>query len=274
MQEQRSAARFLFDHFFLTDIGVKGAMRDLGVTEETVAAWEASAKAILGFLNMHFSLHDFVLGGQPSTGDFGLLGPLYAHLYKDPVPGAMMHREFPNVVAWCERLHDQGGGDAVIRPGAMWLPGDVIPETLMPVLQVFFTEMWPVLKSTCYVLKSYQLSPGKALPGKSFNPESADQQRKGPLTHTFSLPFDAHGCPGGLSRGRRMVVPYHIWMLQRLEATLETAPASEELLSCLSGGLELLKLPDLLHGCRVQKVRGRIFPWTEPLAPRTPVSKL
>jgi len=226
-------------------------MRDLGVTEETVAAWEASARAILGLLNTHFSLHNFVLGGQPSTGDFGLLGPLYAHLYKDPVPGDMMRNEFPHVARWCERLHDQGGGDAVDRPEATWLSGDVIPDTLMPVLQVFFAEMWPVLESTCHVLKAYRMRPGHALPGKSFNAESADQQWKGPLTHSFSLPFDAHGRPGGLSQGTRMVVPYQVWMLQRLEATLDLAPASKNLLSDISGGLELLKLSTLLHGCRV-----------------------
>jgi glutathione S-transferase len=44
---QRSAARFLFDQCLLTEVGIKGHMRCLGVTDGTVAAWEASCDRIL-----------------------------------------------------------------------------------------------------------------------------------------------------------------------------------------------------------------------------------
>ena len=58
-------------------------MRALGVTWDTVAAWEASCKRILGLLEDHLKVYPFVLGHSPSTADFGLLGPIYAHLYRD-----------------------------------------------------------------------------------------------------------------------------------------------------------------------------------------------
>ena len=32
----------------------------------------------------------FLLGHRPSIGDFGLLAPIYAHLYRDPVPGFIL----------------------------------------------------------------------------------------------------------------------------------------------------------------------------------------
>eukprot|EP00966_Prymnesium_polylepis_P193231 4478808-Prymnesium_polylepis.1 len=96
---QERTGRFLIDTVLLTDVGIKGALRDLGVTENTVAAWEASCRAVLRAFDDHLAAHHYVLGGGPSTADFGLLGPLYAHLYRDPVPAAMMRAEFPRVAA-------------------------------------------------------------------------------------------------------------------------------------------------------------------------------
>jgi len=70
---------------------------------------------------------------------------------------------------------------------------------------------------------------------------------------------------GGL-RARRMVVPYHVWMLQRLADVLRDCVRSEvgrgridAVLSQLPNGLKLLRLDDELLGCRVRKVGGRIF---------------
>ena len=133
----------------------------------------------------------------------------------DPVPRAMMVQEYPRVCRWAERLHegDLGDGD--------WLLDDFIPSTLFPILQVFFTEMWPVLKSTCKIVTDYCHGCSRmALPGKSFSPAHPDQIGNGPLVHDFLLPFGPLGEENGQTRGRRMVVPYQLWMLQRLEATV------------------------------------------------------
>lgn len=48
-----------------------------------------------------------------------------------------------------------------------------------------------------------------------------------------------------------MIIPYQLWMLQRLEAEVVSAPLSslQEL-----GCEQLLKLPELLRGCRLRKV--------------------
>jgi len=66
--------------------------------------------------------------------------------------------------------------------------------------------------------------------------------------------------------GRRMVIPYQIWMLQRVERVLAActtdAPgraAIEELLAGFEGGPELLELARLLAGCRIRKEGGRLF---------------
>lgn len=103
---------------------------------------------------------------------------------------------------------------------------------------------------------------GSPLPGKSFNASHPDQTGSGPLVHDFTLPFDAAGKPGGAaSRGRRMVVPHQVWMLQRLEGALPLGdPRLAGLLRPLRGGEQLLGLPALLRDCRLLKRGGRLYP--------------
>ena len=258
--EKCRTARWLFDNVMLTEIGVKDGMRCLGVSWDTVAAWEASCKNVLQIFEAHLAVHDYVLGGRPSTADFGLLGPLYAHLYKDPVPGEMIRRQFPLVAKWIVRCHDGLVGRS---DNGDWLPDDDIPESILPMLGVFFSEMWPVLQSSCHIISRYLASThnrSNPLPGKSFSASHPDQMRSGPLVHNFTLPFDKSGRPGGTSHGRRMVLPYQVWMLQRLEPTIQQHSTEVgKLLRRVAGGMPLLDLSTLLDGCRVRKQGGRIY---------------
>ena len=53
---QRRTGKWLVDHVMLSGVGVVGAMRALGVTWATVAAWEASCKRLLGMLEEHLKV--------------------------------------------------------------------------------------------------------------------------------------------------------------------------------------------------------------------------
>ena len=271
---------------FLNNVfkGVRESLERLGVTRDTEPAWQASQHHLLGLLEAHFARHDYVFGGAPSLADFGILGPLYAQLYRDAVSGFALRTHFPLVSEWVERTNGEGAlnarmygqklyslderGRLVGRPATSddgaWLPDDRIPETLLPILGVFFDEMWPVLRSSARVLTEYIGSathpPGAELPGGTFMPLpgfEALQTGKGELTHAFEI---------GDVRGRRMVVPYQIWMLQRLERALDACTASESGRAAIEGfladfarGPELLELDSLLAGCRVRKDGGRLF---------------
>ena len=63
-----------------------------------------------------------------------------------------------------------------------------------------------------------------------------------------------------------MVVPYQMWMLQRVASALEACTASAagrnaigSLLSGFEAGEELLDLDTLLAGCRTRKVGARLY---------------
>ena len=254
----------------------------LGVNESTESAWQASQHRILERLEAHFSVHDYILGGKPSLADYGLLGPLYAHLYRDAVPGFALRTHFPLVAEWVERTNGEGAlnsrsygqrlysldadGELVGRvansDGGEWLPDDALAESLLPVLEVFFEEMWPVLQSSMRVLSEFIASPehqgGEELPGKSFTVTpgfEALQTGTGALTHDFEI--------GGI-RERRMVMPYQVWMLQRISTAMDRfTDAGREsvasLLASFKGGPELGALASDLAHCRLRKEGARIY---------------
>ncbi len=264
--------------------GVYAGLVHLGCDATTERAWQASQHRLLERLETHFGAHDYVLGGRPSLGDYGLLGPLYAHLYRDAVPGFALRTHFPIVSEWVERTNGEGALNARMfgqklygldgegrlqgRPatsdGGEWLPDDALAPTLDPIIALFFDELWPVLRSSAQVLRAFIARPdfeaGGELPGKTFTATpgfETHQTGEGALTHEFEV----HG-----ARGRRMVVPYQIWMLQRLESVLSRVVQHEAGRSSLEawlgrfeGGSELLDLRSLLEGCRVEKRGARLF---------------
>ncbi len=264
--------------------GVYAGLVQLGCDARTEAAWQASQHRVLGLLEAHFARHDHVFGGRPSLADFALLGPLYAHLYRDAVSGFALRTHFPLVCEWVERTNGEGAlnarmhgqqlyslgpdGALVGRPatsdGGEWLGGDAIPATLEPVIGVFFDEMWPVLADAARALAAFVASPahvrGGELPGKTFTATpgfEAHQSGDGALTHAFTI--------GGVA-ARRMVVPYQMWMLARLAREIDACRARPEGRAALDPwlarfprGRELLELDRLLAGCRVEKRGARLF---------------
>ena len=250
-------------------VGPLSGLVDLGINANTQQSWEASYHRIMKVLDTHFGIHDFVLGGRPSLGDFALMGPLYAHLFRDAVPGYEMRLRYPLVAEWVERangvnalnartygqqiytLGDNGElrGEVACSDDGEWLPDDAVPDTLHPLLDILFEEMWPCLENSMRALREFLGSAhhtaGAELPGKSFfaTPGFEEFQRDGgPLTHTFRI---------GEISAERMVIPYHAWMLQRIEAN--TDPEAR------IGTHGRAGLAALVSGCRVRKRGGRIF---------------
>ena len=118
----------------------------LGVTSETIPAIEQSFAELLDTLEAHFTDHPYLLGGQPSIGDYGLLGPLFAHLGRDPVPCGIMKQRSPRVFRWVERMNapDTDIPEYGAYP-AHYLPDDELPATLAPLLAQMGEELFPEL---------------------------------------------------------------------------------------------------------------------------------
>jgi len=167
-----------------------GFLPMLGITDNTQAAIEDwYENDFLRALDRHFDAHDFLFGSVPTIGDFGLLGPLYAHLGRDPYPGALMRQAAPNVAAWVERMNRAQDCDGEL------LPNGEVPATLTPVFRRMFDEHWPVLVDTALRLGQWAAeNEGPEVPRKIGE-------------HDFKI---------GNVTETRAVLPYSVWMMQRV----------------------------------------------------------
>ena len=150
------------------------------------------------------------------------------------------------------------GREAMSDDGA-WLPDDEVPATLIPILQIFFEQMWPFLTSSISALSAFIASDkheiGNELPRKSFTATPGFEEYQtgeGLLT----VPFEMGG-----AAARRMVVPTQIWMLQRMSAAMAAADQAElaDWLKQFSRGEEILTLDEMMADCRIDKQGGRLL---------------
>ena len=177
-----------------------GSVPVLGITAATIPAIEAVYLELLGQLDAHFAQYDFLLGSRPSIGDFGLMGPLYAHLGRDPVPRALMQERAPNVFAWVERMN------APVPLSGEFLADDEIPPTLLPVLQTMCRDQLPdVLDVIHHNAQWLEKNPGQNIPRV----------------------LGMHPFTTGSATGERYIHSYAQWMFQRPYAHYHSLAAEE-----------------------------------------------
>ncbi|MGJ8596137.1 glutathione S-transferase family protein [Sulfitobacter sp.] len=156
----------------------------LGIDEATIPGIESSYEQFLSEFSTHLEQHDYVFGSRPSFADFSLLGPLYAHLYRDPASREVMERVAPRVARWTERTISGEDRDGYL------IGNDTIPETLEPLFRRHSAEHLPVLAAvnTLFDQWSATASSGDELP-RSFGrvPFTAGGSEGQTLALSFSL---------------------------------------------------------------------------------------
>lgn len=189
----------------------------LGITPTTITAIEAWADELLDKLEAHLHAHRFLLGDAPCVGDFALMGPLHAHLERDPASAHLIAAR-PAVKAWLARVH---AGER----GTTWLADDAIPTTLGPVLTRCFTDQLPFLADTAAALTAWRAD----------NPERR------------SVPRSMGKAPMRIGEvtGERTRITYSLWMLQRVFDAYDALDDQRAVDAWLSanGGAHLTEMP-------------------------------
>ncbi|MEL0169067.1 MAG: glutathione S-transferase family protein [Pseudomonadaceae bacterium] len=187
----------------------------LGVNAESIPLIEASFTRLLDRLEQHFAELPYLLGTQPSIADYGLIGPMFAHLGRDPVPLAIMQRRAPRVHRWVERMTSPGL-DTVEYPEAEpgFIPNDELPPTLIPVLEHIADEIFPELTDKLAFLDAWvaEMKPADGTPVTE-----KPQIRQVGMMHT-----QFHGA--AIEVG---VEPYLLYVLQRATDTLQALPEAD-----------------------------------------------
>lgn len=190
---------------------MRKAGRSFGVESDTFATIESSYLILLSLLEAHFKTTPFLLGGYPTLGDYGLLGPLYPHLGRDPHPSQLMQRVAPHVCRWVERMNapEEIQDHIAASQGGKLFPENALPSTLLALLG--------------YVAEDY-------LPELSAHVDYANEwlaERKDLVAGSNGLD-DPAGRSIGLAnfnwRGHSLttvVMPYRFYLLQRIQDAAE-----------------------------------------------------
>ena len=171
-----------------TSAPFRGSIPMLGVNDTTAPEIEAVYLEMLDQLNLHFQSMPYLLGARPCIADYGLMGPLYAHLGRDPVPKEIMQSRAPAVYAWVERMNTPG-----VVPGQL-VADDRVPETLLPVLRRLCRDFLPDVVAVVAANNAYMAE----------HPAANIPRYLG--MHTFQT---------GKARSERIIHSYSQWMFQR-----------------------------------------------------------
>ncbi|WP_323762095.1 glutathione S-transferase [Maricaulis sp.] len=215
-----------------------GTVGGLGVNPDSVAAVEAAYEDFLAVFDAHLGEHDHLFGSRPSIADYGLLGPLYAHLLRDPKSGEMMRRLAPRVARWAERCH----APQHCLTGN-FLPGDEIPVGVTRLLQRFAAQQLPVLFDTARALTTWS---GDQPPGVEI-----------PRILGFHKVLIGHGDTRVTTD--RAVIPYSLWMLQRVTDYRDSLSGEDRAaVDAMLRNIGAAKLVDFVLPSRLQRRNYKI----------------
>lgn len=216
----------------------------LGVDEGTIPAIERATRELLQSLDIHFGHYPFLLGDQPSIGDFALFGQLWAHLYRD-VATTKLFDEHESLRRWLLKMEEPSP-----EPGP-FLDGDEVPESLYPLLRSIFHETLPFLLETVSAVAAYR----EEHPDADRPPRRLGQAR-------FAV---------GGSSGTRAMLSYGQWKLQFPLLYYQGLSASER--SKIDQWLEPIGDPQLLQSEIPHPLEKRDFRWVYSMPSETKLLK-
>jgi glutathione S-transferase len=183
---------------------IKGfALGPSGINETTRPAIEAHTIELLDALEAHFTALPFLLGQRPSLADCSLMGPLYAHLYLDAVPGRLLRERAPLTCHWMQRMNHPD-----VPSFGHWLPDDALAPTFRRLLELVGRDAARLILDNAHAFEAW--ADENAAPG--LEPPRMTGKHKTQL------------------RGigvERMTSAYTLWMLQRPLDALASLTASE-----------------------------------------------
>lgn len=165
-----------------------GFLDIVGINEETIPVIEQSHKDCLAQLNTHFLHHPYLLGGRPSSADFGMIAPMYAHLSRDPVPSTLMKNSAPHVFRWSERMFEAGITDGEFPDLApTYLPDDGVPESLIPFLEYLIRDCGPQALGMIATYNTWVADNSELPPGTRIQVDAEAQTSAHPMLGPFDF---------------------------------------------------------------------------------------
>ena len=228
--------------FAISSGRMRKAAVSFGVAPDTFATVEASYLDLLDRLDAHFSLYPYLLGDEPSIGDYGLIAPLHAHLGRDPHPARLMKERAVAVWRWMERMTepDDDVGEFLGLTGAATSP--LTSPTLASLLAFVAEDYLGEVAAMVDFINGW-------LPGQSEADLTERPMERG--IGRMSFHWRGHDLQVG-------VMPYRLVLLQRIQdvaAALD--PAQHDRLTALLSPAGLAPLLTLTAARRVVRRENR-----------------
>ncbi|MBY6211695.1 glutathione S-transferase C-terminal domain-containing protein [Microbulbifer agarilyticus] len=225
-----------------------------GAPVEARALIEQSYAEFLGLFSEHLSAVPYLLGGRPTLGDYGLTGPLYGHMARDPKPAALMRETAPRVARWVERMHapEQVAveyAEEYVGENAQLFADDAIPETLKALMCFVAEEYLPELAAHVAFANQW-LRERPDLEDGSNGLEDPTERIIGKAEFQWR----------GISLST-WVMPYRFYLLQRIQDSYDgAAPSEQEKIAALFAETGLEALLTLRTDRRVER-KGHLEVW-------------
>jgi glutathione S-transferase len=200
---------------------MRKAASSFGVTPESAALIEESFGEWLDLFSAHLVEHPYLLGGQPTIGDFGLIASMWAHLYRDPAPTRVIKSRAPRVGRWVERMTtSEPYVHEYVTDGSL-IDDTAIPDTLLAMMRFVSEEYLPEIVA--------HVEQANAWLDRHPDIEAGTNGVDDPAYR--GLARGADGQATFAWRGIELttgVMPYRFWLMQRLHDDLAGAPAGEQ----------------------------------------------
>lgn len=184
---------------------MRKAAASFGVAPETYGAVEQSYAEFLALFDAHLATMPYLLGGRPTIGDYGLVGPLYAHLARDPAPSRIMQQTAFNVWRWTERMNATAPLlDGLAQDEAL-IDGGTLPATLTALMAFIARDYLPELAAHVSFANDWLEAQPDLAAGTNGLPDPAQRW-------IGRVAFEWRG-----HRIETAVMPYRFWLLQRVQ---------------------------------------------------------
>lgn len=185
----------------------------MGVSDNSAPLIEAQYLDLLALMDEHFTSHPYLFGGLPTVADYGLFAPLYAHCGRDPYPSAIMKSRAQRVYRWLERMQapDRDMPEFGDYEESLF-DADDIPDTLARLLALVAEDFLPEMQQTIAMVNRHL----ETLPSDVIG-QCVTAKPHIKMIDTMQYPFRGELLDG-------MVVPYRLYMLQRITDCYQHLP--------------------------------------------------
>ena len=230
---------------------LREATVNLGVTAESIPVIEESFLEWLNLFSAHLADHQYLLGAHATLGDYGLIAPLWQHLFRDPVPSMLIKRHAPLVGRWVERMASTQPYFLEHDDPETLIANDAVPDSLLAMMRFVAEEYLPEIRAHVDCANRWLEQ----------NPDIE------PWTNGLKDP-GARGLGGGSGLGagemasfdwrglkiKTGVLPYRFLLLQRLQDAVALAsPADQEKVRSMFRCAGIEELLDLRTTRRVER---------------------